>query len=384
MIIDSKLKRKRICHLIHEDGDGGGPRVVLTHIKHYADAYEQVLLHGREGGILQAFCSGSSIRSVQLPIECVWKSFFGFFPLLWQLWKLKPDLLILHGQWGAPLGALAGKIVGVKKMLYISHWPAFYTDWDFFRVIRNHLVEALPVLLCDSIVCISPGNLYQYQIRFPEHIRKLIHICNPMDTSVEMSSENSRNLRGQYGWDDELTHVVSVGRLSTQKHVEWLLESWVRVTREVPEARLWIIGDGEESEMLKSLAGELRISGTCTFLGAKEHGIQFINASDIVAMTTLYEGHALIPMEAHLCAKPIVASDVDGVSLSITEGVDGYLVPAGDKKRFSERLITLCRSRSLRRQMGDSGKVGLDRFSLASVMKSYDTLIDELVRPDRL
>jgi len=374
----SRGLQTRIVHLMYEDGPGGGPVMVKRHIKYYFQHCDIVLLHGGRGETVE-YCQQEGIRTVQLPIDRIWKLFFGWVPLFYQLRKLKPDLLIVHGQWSAPLGALVGKLAGVKKMIYIAQWPSFYTDWDLYRVIRNHIVESIPVTICNKVVCISTGNMYQYQIRFPKQLDKLIHISNPFDLTDEPTKEDGAHLRAQFGWRDDQINVVSVGRIATQKHVEWLLESWVTVQREVPEARLWIVGGGEEEPRMHELTKELQITSTCTFLGSQKNGLRFINGSDIVAMTTLYEGHANIPMEAHFCGKPIVANAVDGVRDSISDGDDGFLVEAADTKTFSERIITLCRSKELREKMGAVGRRNVERFSMEKVMLGYSKLIQQAI-----
>ena len=374
----SRGLKTRIVHLLSEDGPGGGPAMVKRHIKYYFQFCDIVFLHGGRGETVE-YCQKEGIRTVQLPIDRMWKLFFGWIPLWYQLFTLKPDLLFVHGQWSAPLGALVGKLAGVKKMIYIAQWPSFYTDWDLYRVIRNHIVEAIPVTLCNKVVCISPGNLYQYQIRFPKQLDKLTHISNPFDLTDEPTKEDAAHLRAQFGWRDDQINVVAVGRIATQKHFEWLLDSWVTVQLEVPEARLWIVGSGEEEKRMHELAKELEITSTCTFLGSQKNGLRFINASDIVAMTTLYEGHANIPMEAQLCSKPIVANAVDGVRLSINDGKDGFLVQAADTATFAERLITLCRSRELRESMGQAGYVNVEKFSMENVMIQYSQLIQKFL-----
>ena len=97
-------------------------------------------------------------------------------------------------------------------------------------------------------------------------------------------------------------------------------------------------------------------------------------------MTTFYEAHSHSAMEALLCGKPIVANAADGVRYTVTDGVDGFLVPLGDIETFAERLITLCRSKELREKMGEAGQQSVQRFSLSNVMKGYSTLIEDLIR----
>ena len=375
---ESSRLYKRIVHLIYQDGEGGGPVSVLAHMKWYFREYDIVFLHGGTGRV-EEYCTKENIRSIRLPIDKIWKCAFGWIPLLFWLIKLKPDLLILHGQWAGPLGALTGKLAGLRRMLYIAHWPSFYTDWDLYRVIRNRIAEAIPVILCDRTVCLSPENFYQYYIRFPKEAGKLIQLSNANDDGVLPSAESRDKLKKGYCMEDRHLHVVSVARLASQKNISWLLRSWVSVQECVPEARLWIVGTGEEEEKLRTLAEELGITETCTFLGSQKHGIQFVDASDIVAATTLYEAHSHSVLEALRCGKPIVANDADGVRCSIRDGEEGFLVQLGDVVTFSDRLVQLCQSKELRERMGELGRKSAQRFELAQVMPQYTTIIKELI-----
>ena len=118
---------KRIAHFIAEDGPGGGPNTVIRHIKYYFKEYDLVFLHGGSGRVAE-FCKKIGISHKRLPTDRLWKCLWGWIPLFFELKKLRPDLLILHGQWAAPLGAMVGRLAGVKKIIYIAQWPAFYTD----------------------------------------------------------------------------------------------------------------------------------------------------------------------------------------------------------------------------------------------------------------
>ena len=84
-------------------------------------------------------------------------------------------------------------------------------------------------------------------------------------------------------------------------------------------------------------------------------------------------------MEAHFCSKPIVANAVDGVRMSINDGEDGFLVPAGDIQFFADRLIALCRSRELREKMGEAGRKNVEKFSMEKVMLQYSEVIEGLI-----
>jgi len=196
------------------------------------------------------------------------------------------------------------------------------------------------------------------------------------DPSCVPAAETIRRIREEHNWSGQECHVVSVGRLADQKRVDWLLKSWKIVVEGHYPARLWIIGDGPEEQALKKMAQDLNLGDTCQFLGPRK-GIDYIAAADIVAMSTLYEGHALLPVEAMGCGKPIVANNVDGVRDSFSNGVEGFLVPLGDIAGFAARLIELINDPLLRGDMGARGLERVKAFHPSIKIKQLVDLIEQ-------
>jgi glycosyltransferase involved in cell wall biosynthesis len=371
-------RRAKICHLIHDDGAGGGPNTVINHLTFYADYFDIEVIHGGSGRIAAA-CRTLGLRAHWFPIHLFAMLPLMLFPVALKLRRMRPDLLILHGQWGAVFGAIAGKLGGVPRMLYIAQWPSFYTDWDPWRVVRNRIAESVPCRLVDAVVAVSEGNYYQFLLRRLVPEGRLYCISNSLDEERIPQLDAAERNRAALGWNDGRCHVVSVGRIADQKRIDWLLRSWKIVAAEEPAAaHLWIVGDGPDRRAMERLAVSLGVTGTCSFLGAQD-GITYLSAADIVAMTTLYEGHANIPLEAMACGKPIVANSVDGVTDSFDDGDAGYLVLPGDIDAFAARIIELIRDPGLREKMGARGRDHVRQFAKPVVMTRYLSLIRSVI-----
>ena len=296
--------KKKVAYVIHDDGPGGGPQAIVQQLILAKKRFNMYVLHGSRG-IISDFCEKNNISHIMIPLEKKKKVPLGLIYLIWHLVRLKPDALVLHGQWGGVVGAIAGKLSNVKTMLYITHYPSFYTDWDLFRIIRNHIVERIPCRLVDCIIPLSEGNRYQYLIRRLAPDEKFIIINNSFNLERVPDAATKQLVREDNGWTENECHVVSVGRLADQKRLDWLLESWRLVQNQRLHARLWIIGGGPEEGCLKKMMQKLNIENSCRFLGPKK-GIDYIAASDIVAMTSLYEGHETFhwrrwAAETHCC-----------------------------------------------------------------------------------
>jgi glycosyltransferase involved in cell wall biosynthesis len=340
--------------------------------------FDRAVIHGGRGIIAQT-CEEMGIPHIQLPVDSMRKLIIGFPMLVLALRRTRPDVFIMHGQWGGPIGAMAARLAGIKKIIYVARWPAFYTDWDIYRLIRNFIAERIPCKIADRVVVLSTSSYYQYYQRQLAGEEKLRIIPNPIDIDQLPTPEAAARVRQLHGWSDDHVNVVSVGRISTQKRLDWLLKSWAIVQRERPDARLWIVGDGELTAECTALAAKLEIESTCTFLGLRANGWDYIAAADIVAMTTMYESRGNIVLEAMATGRPIVASEVDGVRDSISHGVEGLLVRPGDIKKFADSLIALIDHPNLRSQLGRRGKHRVRDFNLRTIMRQYDEMIDELL-----
>ncbi len=375
-------RRPKVCHIIHFDGPGGGPMVVIDQLRAFAEDFELGVIHGGSGMIAE-YCEQQGIPHWRVSIERLSSLPIGFFGTLLCLRRWRPDAVILHGQWGGPVGALASFVAGIRRILYVAHWPAFYTDWDLFRTVRNRLVEVIPCRFATRVVTLSRGNQYQYLLRRLVDPAKLVLIPNSIHASRVPSALEMAEHRKRLGWDDAQIHVVSVGRLADQKRLDWLLRSWRIVLQRAPQARLWIVGDGPERVALEKLAGELGLGDACVFLGPRTDGITWIGAADVIAMTTIYEAFGVVAIEAMACGKPIVASRVDGVSDTVRDGLDGFLVPPGDVELFGERLLRLIEDAELRKTMGARGLERAGEFSPQGIMKKYRAVMDELLAPEK-
>jgi glycosyltransferase involved in cell wall biosynthesis len=367
----------KIGHLIHLDGDGGGPEAVLNLVRGLRESgADQVVLHGGTGRVA-ATCDELGVPRVRLPIDRKATLVHGFVRLVLALRRTRPDVLLMQGQWGGPIGAMAAALAGVKT-IYIAQWPAFYTDWTPFRAWRNAWAEWIPCRLACRVIVLTPSVYYQYLHRGWAGEDKLLLLPNVFRMSGVPTLDDAARVRREQGWSADAVHVVSVGRLADQKRVDWLLNAWPEVQHRCPAARLWIVGDGAERARLEMLAGRLGITATCTFLGARPRGIEFMAASDIVVMTSLYESFGFVPLEAKACGRPVIANAVDGVRDNVRDGVDGYLVAPADPAALARRLVEMIENPNLRRRMGEAGAAAMADVDPRKIVARYLELIEDV------
>ncbi|MFJ8104471.1 glycosyltransferase [Streptomyces sp. NPDC096132] len=146
--------------------------------------------------------------------------------------------------------------------------------------------------------------------------------------------------------------VVCVGRLCPQKGQDVLLEAWADVVREVPGARLVLVGDGPDGERLRAGAPE-----SVLFAGAVDDTVPWYRAADLVVLPSRWEGMALAPLEALACGRPVVVTEVDGARESLPDALAPHcLVPAGDPAELAGAVAGLLSDAPLRASLGEQGR----------------------------
>jgi len=158
--------------------------------------------------------------------------------------------------------------------------------------------------------------------------------------------------------------VLFIGRLVHRKGPHLLLKSFKNVIREVPEAKLIIVGRGYMETILRSMAAVLDLRRNIVFKGfvSEEEKISLLGKSMVVAIPSIYgESFGIVAVEAFATGNPVVAFKVGGLSEIVDHSVNGFLVNTWNIKRFSDYLITLLLDRKLRRKMSERARVKAER-----------------------
>jgi glycosyltransferase involved in cell wall biosynthesis len=132
------------------------------------------------------------------------------------------------------------------------------------------------------------------------------------------------------------------GRLNWEKGIDLLLHAFAQVQGSRPGARLRIIGGGPRQPMLERLAERLGIRHAVRFDGRTpfaEVEVALSEAWALVAPSLWPEPLGLSAIEAIARGVPAIASAAGGFAETIDPGVSGFLVPNGDQRALTERLI---------------------------------------------
>ncbi len=168
--------------------------------------------------------------------------------------------------------------------------------------------------------------------------------------------------------------VSFVGRIDPLKDLNTMIRAFALVVQEIPDAKLRLFGPIPEQNVdyhaqLLDLVSALELDDAVTFEGRVPNARVAAEAGHVVALSSISEGLPFTVIEAMMCSRATVSTDVGGVKEIVgTDSVAGMLVPPRDPAAMAESLVVLLGDATLRRQMGRDARTraedmfGLDLF----------------------
>ncbi|NLC57696.1 MAG: glycosyltransferase family 4 protein [Armatimonadetes bacterium] len=146
--------------------------------------------------------------------------------------------------------------------------------------------------------------------------------------------------------------LLVVARLAPQKRVDRFLQALAAVRQEYAAVEGTILGDGPLRKELEQLAGQLGLGDAVRFAGPVANVARHLHDTDVLVLSSDWEGTPNAILEAMASGVPVVATRVGGVPDLVQEGRTGYLVEPSDCGPLAEALLRLAQDAELRRAMG--------------------------------
>ncbi len=173
--------------------------------------------------------------------------------------------------------------------------------------------------------------------------------------------------------------IGNIGRLSEQKGMNYFIDAAEIVTRNHPEARFVIVGDGELKNQLHERVKSKHLQDVFLFLGYRNDIQNVISQLDFIVLSSLWEGLPLTPIEAYSVGKTVIGTAVDGTQEIIRNGIDGYLIEPRSAAQIAQKIEKLLDQPKIRRKMElQAVQRYQNEFSFEKLKQSYLKLYKEL------
>ena len=182
-------------------------------------------------------------------------------------------------------------------------------------------------------------------------------------------------LRAKFGFADKEVIILCPARLSRQKRHDVLLEAARQVLSVAPNSIFLLAGNGELRTEIETLLQALQLGDRVRLLGHISDIIDLMTASDILVLSSDFEGFPYSILEGSACGLPIVSTEVGGVSQSVLNGETGLLVPPGDSDALAAALLKLISDPARRETLGRAGRQRAEQvFTLERMVTDTEAL----------
>ena len=266
-----------------------------------------------------------------------------------------PKIIIIHND-------IQKQIVSEKSEVLWSKFP-----WLYF------IFENLIITSMDHVYTVSNNTLEFYQSKYPRQIEKFSFSPTWTDTDIFYAkNEHKFSIRKKLlsvnnNLPIDKRWILFVGRLQVQKAPLRLIDTFMEYYRKDNAACLIIIGEGNLRETIVSHVKKIKMENEVFLLGNMEQEILalFYRVSDVLLLTSNFEGMPICVLEALGCGLPVVSTNVGEVKRVVKNEFSGEIAES-----FSANIIA---------QSVDKVLTNLDRYSKDNCIRAISQYTPEKV-----
>lgn len=364
---------------------GGADRVIAEKANWLAEhGHEIAIITDTQMGREPVFPLSPKVRLIDLAVDFSQEYGHGFMARIWMYYKLmhqyrkmvtevlmkdRPDIVV--STLGRDISFIT-KIKDSSKKIGEAHTTKHY--------IRNfHLLE-------------QRNFLFKYLTKYFRW--NMDRQVNRLDAMVVLTSQD------QHDWGDQIPvyvipnsfpfypdkpsacenkQAIIVGRYNSAKGYNYLIDAWKIVYQKHPDWIINIFGSGEYEDRVRKQIQDNGLQDVVIMNNPTDQIMEEYLKSSIYVMSSVFEGFAMVLLEAMSCGLPCVSFDCPyGPRNVLTDGEDGFLVEYLNSQALAYHICKLIENEELRKRMGSNGRRNVLRFSRETIMPQWVDLFKSL------
>jgi glycosyltransferase involved in cell wall biosynthesis len=287
--------------------------------------------------------------------------------LIQVLRQRRTEVMHLHlvgfggGRWTL-IGAILARVPAIVCTIHVA--PTEPQTW------KTRLGRALLTPFVDRYIAVSQASknrLVEYLGMPPD---RLVAVSNAVElqrfaTPVEPGRSA---VREQWGIPPDAPVLGVLARLAPQKGLTYLVSALPAILAQYPDTYVLVVGEGYLRPDLEAQAQELGVESRLLLVGYHANVVDYLRASDMFVLPSLFEGMPLSILEAMGAGLPVIATAVDGTPEVVIDGETGLLVPPADPEALAQAVNRLLDDRQLAARMGQAGRARADSFSESALL----------------
>lgn len=374
-------RKKKILYVITKSNWGGAQRYVYDLATNLPkEKFYPIVILGGEGE-LGVKLEEKNINIIKIDRLTRDINFFDdllvFFKLIKIFKKERPDVIHLNSSKISGLGALAGRLTSVPKIIFTVHgWP-FNESRPYIQKILIKFASWLTVLLSHLTITVSEKDFHDSPLFIIKSKLRLIH--NGIVAQEIEGGNRARELLGIKEISPRESVVIgTIAELHRNKGILYAIKAMERLSRDAINASFVIVGEGEDRKKIEELIIIKNLSKSVFLLGEKKNAGRLAGAFDIFLLPSIKEGLPYVLLEAGMAGLPVVATEVGGTPEIIDHMKNGILVPAKDTEAIARAIKFLIDNPEKRKEFGEKlkEKVGKE-FKLETMVEKTLAMYSE-------
>lgn len=348
---ENGLAGKRILYVITKSNWGGAQAYVFNLAKYFHDAGAEVSVAlgsasgaaGSETGPLAKRLGAAGIRTIPLSVGrnvSLPQELRALRQLIKVIRAERPDVLHLNSSKAGGIGALAGRIAGVPRIVFTVHGWSHREPWSLPMRVFVRISSWLTILLAHQVIAVSRCDYETAPVLFSRKKVELIHNGLASFAVLPRVAARKELIGRAPGLLDTVPWLLMLAELHPNKGVDTAIRALACLT-DFPDAALVVLGEGTERAALLRLAQERGVADRVFLLGFVSEARSFLSAADLVLMPSRKEGLPTAILEAGHAQRAVVASSVGGIPEIITHAQNGVLVAADDPEALAHAAESL-------------------------------------------
>ena len=375
--------KTRIAHIITRLELGGAQQNTLYCCQHHDRRKYEVYLLAGAGGYLdietRLLPAGTHVRLVpwlKHPVR-PWADLLAFFRLASFFKKENIQIVHTHSSKAGILGRLAAAWVGVPVVIHTVHGWGFHEGQN--PLVKNVYcaLERFCARWTGALIAVSEENK-RYGLAHGIGNENQYHVIHSgIDPAAfKVSKERVALIRKKLGLGGRPT-VLVLSNFKSQKSPMTVVEVLEKLATKVPDVVLLWAGDGGGRSAVEQAIRAKGLEKHARLLGWRTDVADLLGASDVLLLTSIYEGLPRVVLQAMAAKKPVVATAVSGTPEAVKKDETGFLREPGDVEGMAVDLACLLVDPELSKKMGAAGRKRLTgSFKIDEMLKEIEKLYE--------
>ena len=361
----------KVLHIINNLGAGGAEKLIVDTLPIYNQkgiTTDLLVLTQKNSAFLNALIDLNCCKIHNLNVISIYDPRVVFM--------LKPflknaDIVHVHLFPSFYYVALCKRFFNITSKL-------IYTEHNTNNRRMNHrLFKRLDLYVYssyDKIVCISNTVKTILQTHYKLHESQIEIIPNGINLETIYKAQPFDLASVDPLFHPTQKYIIQVSRFQKQKDQITLINALCHLPNHI---KLILVGTGELLETCRTQVSKLKLQDRVLFLGFRTDIPRLLKSSDIIVLSTFYEGLSLSSMEALACGKPFIGTNVPGLKEVLQNA--GVMFEVGDSKALAAHIIKLLADTSYYQQIASQCLSKSQNYSIDKMVLNHIKLYEAQV-----